>query len=98
MKLNTKQRKFLKSRAHHLKPIVIIGKVDIDDYIVSTINKSIESHELIKVKFNQHKDRKRELIEIINRKTKTQLISIIGNIAIIYKQNKDINKRKYFID
>ena len=98
MKLNTKQRKFLKSKAHHLKPVVIIGKVDIDKYIIKTINESIESHELIKVRFNQHKDRKRELIEVINEKTKTQLISIIGNIAIIYKQNKDINKRKYFID
>jgi len=98
LKLNTKQRKFLKSKAHHLKPVVIIGKVDIDKYIIKTINESIESHELIKVRFNQHKDRKRELIEVINEKTKTQLISIIGNIAIIYKQNKDINKRKYFID
>ena len=98
MKLDTKQRKTLKSKAHHLKPVVIIGKMDINDSVIKTVSESINSHELIKVKFNQHKDRKRELIEIINKKTKTQLISIIGNIAIIYKQNKDINKRKYFID
>ena len=98
MKLDTKKRKTLKSKAHHLKPVVIIGKTDVNDSIVKTVIESLDSHELIKIKFNHYKDRKRELIEIINRKTKTQLISIIVNIAIIYKQNKDINKRKYFID
>ena len=98
MKLDTKQRKTLKSKAHHLKPVVIIGKMDINDSVIKTVSESINSHELIKIKFNHYKDRKDEMIKIINKKTNSELVSIIGNIAIIYKQNKDINKRKYFID
>ncbi len=98
MKLSTKQRKLLKSKAHHLKPVVIIGKMDINDSVIKTVSESINSHELIKIKFNHYKDRKDEMIKIINKKTNSELVSIIGNIAIIYKQNKDINKRKYFID
>ena len=98
MKLDTKKRKTLKSKAHHLKPVVIIGKTDVNDSIVKTVIESLDSHELIKIKFNHYKDRKGELIERINNKTNSELVSIIGNIAIIYKQNKDINKRKYFID
>ena len=98
MKINNKHRKFLKSKAHHLKPVIIIGKDDIDDSIIKTINDSIDTHELIKIKFNHHKDKKREIVEIVNQKINTQLIGVIGNIAIIYRQKKDINKRKYFID
>ena len=96
--MDTKQRKTLKSKAHHLKPVVIIGKMDINDSVIKTVSESINSHELIKIKFNHYKDRKDEMIKIINKKTNSELVSIIGNIAIIYKQNKDINKRKYFID
>ena len=98
MKLDTKKRKTLKSKAHHLKPVVIIGKTDVNDSVIKTIIESLDSHELIKIKFNHYKDRKDELVERINNKTNSELVSIIGNIAIIYKQNKDINKRKYFID
>ena len=98
MKLDTKKRKTLKSKAHHITPVVIIGKTNINDSILKTVIESLDSHELIKIKFNHYKDRKAELVERINNKTNSELVSIIGNIAIIYKQNKDINKRKYFID
>ena len=98
MKINNKQRKFLKSKAHHLKPVVIIGKDVVGKSVFSTIDQSIDSHELIKIKFHHHKDHKREIVDNINQKIEAQLIGIVGNIAIIYRQNKDINKRKYFID
>jgi len=98
LKINNKQRKFLKSKAHHLKPVIVIGKDEISKSIIEAIDHSIDSHELIKIKFNHHKDKKREIIDDINKKIDAQLIGVIGNVAIVYRQNKDINKRKYFID
>ena len=50
--LSSKQRKFLRSKAHHLKPVVIIGKADIGDYVIKTVDECLKSHELVKVKFN----------------------------------------------
>lgn len=96
--LTNKNRKFLKSKAHHLKPIIIIGKDEVSHTVISSISNAVDSHELIKVKFNHHKERKKEIIDNINSKIDTQLIGIVGNIAIIFRQNKDINKRKYVID
>ena len=98
MKIDNKKRKFLKSKAHSLKPVVFIGKDRINESVIKAIEHSVESHELIKIRFNQYKDEKTQLIEKINCEINTQLIGLIGNIAIIFRQNKDINKRKYFID
>ena len=96
--LTNKDRKFLKSKAHHLKPIIIIGKDEVCSSIIRSISDAVDAHELIKIKFNHHKERKREIIDNINSEIETQLIGIVGNIAIIFRQNKDINNRKYFID
>ena len=98
MKLTSKQRKFLRSKAHHLKPVVLIGKFKLNDSTINAIEESLNSHELIKVKFNQHKDLKKEIIYKINRKADSQSIGLIGNIAIIFRQNIDPEKRIYNID
>ena len=98
MKLTSKQRKFLKSKAHHLKPVVIIGKIQLNQSIIKVIDLSLTSHELIKIKFNHHKELKRELIEQINKETSSQSIGFIGNIAIIFRQNLEEDKRIYILD
>ena len=96
--LTSKQRKFLKSKAHHLKPVVIIGKIEINESIIKAIDESLKAHELIKIKFNQHKDLKVQIISTINKRTNSESIGLIGNIAIIFRQNIDLEKQIYKID
>ena len=96
--LTSKQRKFLKSKAHHLKPVVIIGKIEINESTIKTIDESLKAHELIKIKFNQHKDLKVQIINTINKRTNSESIGLIGNIAIIFRQNIDLDKQIYKID
>ena len=96
--LTSKQRKFLKSKAHHLKPVVIIGKIEINECIIKAIDESLKAHELIKIKFNQHKDLKVQIINTINKRSNSESIGLIGNIAIIFRQNIDLDKQIYKID
>ena len=96
--LTSKQRKFLKSKAHHLKPVVIIGKIEINESTIKAIDESLKAHELIKIKFNQHKDLKVQIISTINKRTNSESIGLIGNIAIIFRQNIDLEKQIYKID
>ena len=56
MELTSKQRKYLRSKAHHLKPVIIIGKTKINQSIIDTIDNALKSHELIKIKFNGRLD------------------------------------------
>ena len=54
--LNSRQKKFLRAKAHHLKPAVLIGKSGVTGGCLKSIDGAIKSHELIKVKFLEHKD------------------------------------------
>ncbi len=54
MKLTSKQRAFLKKKAHELNPIVRIGKDGLQETVIDSILSAIDSRELIKVKILQN--------------------------------------------
>ena len=93
IELTSKQRKELEKVAHDLQPVVIVGGAGVTDGVMDMIDKSLAAHELIKVKFNEYKDEKQELIQQICEKTDATLVRIIGNIAILFreKEEKDDN-------
>jgi len=88
------QRKYLRSKAHHLKPLVIIGRNGINKQVIGSVDLALKDHELIKVKFGEFKEAKKEISAEIAQATKSELIGIIGNIAIFYRQNPAPEKRK----
>ena len=91
------QRSFLLKKAHDLNPVVMIGKNGLTDPVFSAIEKGLEDHELIKLKFIGFKVDRRELSLSITEKTNSILIKIIGNIAYFYKQSMDENKRCFHL-
>lgn len=97
IELTSKQRKILEKSAHSLEPIVIIGGNGLTPQVIEMILKSLDAHELLKVKFNDFKDEKSQLTQEICTKTDATLVRMIGNIAIIFKQNKNPEKQKYKI-
>jgi RNA-binding protein len=52
--LTPKQRQFLKAQAHHLKPVVHIGKGGVTDRLAAELDVMLESLELMKIKLNQN--------------------------------------------
>jgi RNA-binding protein len=82
-------RKKLKAQAHHLKPVVMIGQKGLTDSLIKSIDKALFDHELIKIKFIDFKDEKKELADEIAEKTASIIIGLIGNILILYKENPD---------
>ena len=55
---------------------------------------SLESHELIKVRFLDFKDRKTDLADEIAGKTGAEVAGIIGHVAILYRQHPEEEKRR----
>ena len=95
--LNSRQKKILRAKAHDLKPIVLVGKAGVTDGCIQSINEVIESQELIKVKFIEHKDNKKSLSETICAKTDSEIIGNIGHTIMLFHQNPDKEKQKYRI-
>ncbi len=90
------QKKFLKSLAHGLKPVVYLGQRGLTPNLMESIHDALNTHELIKVKFIEFKEKKQkaEMAETIEAETGCQLVGMIGHIAIFYRQQADPDKRK----
>ena len=93
-KLKGSQRKYLRSQAHSLKPLVIIGRNGVTDQLIGSVDLALKDHELIKVKFGEFKEAKKEISGQIAEATKSELIGLIGNIVILYRQHPAPEKRK----
>ena len=93
--LNSKQRKLLEKAAHPLSPFVIVGQEGATDGVSAMLSRQLESHELIKLKFNEYKEEKRELATGLAQATDSTLVRIIGNIAIFYRESSEDDKRMF---
>ena len=93
--LNSTQRSYLKGQAHHLDPIIHIGKNGLTKGTIHSINTSLEIRELIKIKFQGFKDGKQEISEQITTNTSSLMVGIIGHTLILFKQNPNPEKQKY---
>ena len=89
IEMTSSRRKELSSMAHSLNPVVIVGQNGLTESVIEKIDSSLKSHELIKIKFLEFKDEKQELTEEICSSCEAQLVRIIGNIAIVYRENED---------
>ena len=94
--LTSSQAKFLRGRAHGLKPSVFVGQKGITDAFIKSVEEALERHELIKIKFIdfKEKEQKKEMTAVIVQKTDSLKAGIIGHVAILYKPHADPEKRK----
>jgi len=90
MPLNSKQRKQLKSDAHHLKPVIRIGQHGVSDGVTAETDIALNTHELIKVQVQQgERDARLEAVQQLCEKTNAELVHHIGKIFIIYRKRKE---------
>jgi RNA-binding protein len=89
------QRKYLRGLAHNLKPLVYLGQKGLTEGLLSSIDEALELHELVKLKFLDFKEKaqKMELAGRIEQRTRSELVGMIGNIAIFYRRQPDEDKR-----
>lgn len=90
------QKRYLKGLAHSLQPVVYIGQKGLTDALVRSADEVLDAHELIKIKFNdfKQKEQKQEISGQIADATNSELISIVGHIATFYRPHKNPEKRK----
>lgn len=80
-----------------LKPIVTVGKAGSDERIVKALDEALDAHELVKVKFSDFKDAKRAIAEDLAASTSSEIVMIIGNIAILYREQEDLTLRRFHL-
>ena len=96
--MTSQQRTQLRSLAHHLDPVVMIGKSGLTEGVIAATAKALKAHELIKVRFLDHKEEKDALSEQLATATECAIAGIIGHVVILYKENPDPDKREIVLD
>jgi RNA-binding protein len=81
---NAQIRKF-KATAQRLEPMLKIGKAGLSEAFVRTVNEALSQHELVKIKFAEFKDQKKELAPQLAEKTSSHLIMRVGNVIVLHR-------------
>jgi RNA-binding protein len=88
-KLNNKQKRYLLGLAHKLKPTVMVGGAGLSEGVIKETDSTLAHHELIKVRISGIDRRERtQMSETLAAETGSELITIIGHIAILYRRAK----------
>jgi RNA-binding protein len=88
--VNTNTKQSLKAKAHHLKPVVLLGAKGLTDAVVAETEIALVAHELIKVKINgAEKEDRLIMANELAQQLKAELVQMIGNTVILYRKNQE---------
>lgn len=88
--LTGKQKRFLRSKAHHLNPIFQVGKGGVNENMINQITDVLEARELIKVSILQNCEEDKDTVaEKFVKGCHAELVQIIGNTIVLYKESKE---------
>lgn len=96
--LTSKQRKALRGLAHALSPVVQIGKAGISEEILGQIERALEVHELIKVRFLAGKEEKVPAVAAIVGRTGAAEAGRVGHVSILFRPHPDPEKRRIVLE
>jgi RNA-binding protein len=86
MELSDGQRRYLRGKAHPLKPVIQIGNAGLTDGVARETERALHDHELIKVRARGTDREARDTIFTdLAQRTHSVLVHRIGHVAVLYK-------------
>lgn len=88
--LTPSQRRAFRAQAHHLNPVVTVAGNGLSDTVLAEIERSLQAHELIKVKIQgaEREDREALMREVCSR-LEASPVQHIGSILVIWRQRRE---------
>jgi len=96
--LTSKLRARLAGLAAKLDPVVMLGRSGASEGVREALAAALESHELVKLRFGDFQGEKKELARDLAAATGSELVRVIGNVAVFWKRNPDPEKRKIALE
>ena len=81
---NAQLRKF-KAAAQLLDPMLKVGKAGLSEGFIRTVSDALDQHELVKIKFAEFKEQKKELAPLLAEKTGSHLVMRVGNVMVLHR-------------
>ena len=88
--LSAKKRSELRSEAHRLSPVVLIGDKGLTDEVIAEIDRSLRAHELIKVRAASGEREQRDIwLETICERLQAHPVQQIGKVFVLYREKPE---------
>ena len=81
---NAQIRKF-KAAAQQLEPMLKVGKAGLSEGFLRSVDLALSQHELVKIKFAEFKEQKKELAPQLAEKTASHLVMRVGNVMVLHR-------------
>lgn len=95
LNLTPAERSALRSEAHALNPVVMIGESGLTPAVLKEIDASLNAHGLIKVRvFGDEREERIEIYETICEKLGAAPIQHIGKLLVLYRPKKEAAKER----
>jgi RNA-binding protein len=92
--LSGKQRRWLRGQAHALKPVVQLGDKGLTDAVVAEVDRSLDAHELIKVRLVGERDEREAAAADLADRVEAEAVGLTGKIAILFRPHPEPDKRR----
>ncbi|NUQ19820.1 MAG: ribosome assembly RNA-binding protein YhbY [Gemmatimonadaceae bacterium] len=94
-KITGKERAALRGEAHHLDPLVHVGKEGITDALLGSLDDALRTRELVKVQLTKGadvdpKDAARQLADAMD----ADVVQVIGRTTTLYRHNPELERKK----
>ena len=95
LKLTPAERSALRSDAHALDPVVIVGDSGLTPAVIKEIDASLNAHGLIKIRvFGDDREARVAMYETICAQLGAAPVQHIGKLLVIYRPKKDATKER----
>lgn len=86
MPLSGKQNRYLRGRAHNLRPVVMIGNAGLTQGVIDETHRALHDHELIKVRVSaEDRESRKAMAETLCTETDAEFVQLIGHVAVLYR-------------
>ena len=96
IRLTGKERATLRRQAHNLQPVAIVGRSGLTDAVRRHVAHELDQHELIKVRFTDHKEETRAITQQVGDELEATVVEVIGHVGILYRRAPDSSDRHRF--
>lgn len=95
MPITSTQRRTLRASAHALDPVVLIGNHGLSPAVFDEIDRSLRSHELIKIHVaGEDREVRQRILREICAAVRAEAVQSIGRMLVIYRENTDVAPRR----
>ena len=84
--LSNRELRALKTKAQLLKPMLKVGKDGLSPAFIKAVRDALDHHELVKVKFDEFKEQKKELGPKLAEEVSASIVMQVGHVLVLFRR------------